>query len=52
MNKKIGIIGGAGFLGSRLADRLKADNFNFLIFDIDDRDIDTLKVDIKLIFPF
>ena len=47
MNKKIGIIGGAGFLGSRLADRLKADNFNFLIFDIDDRDIDTLKVDVR-----
>ena len=47
MSKKIGIIGGAGFLGSRLADRLKADNFDYLIFDIDDGDIDTHKIDVR-----
>ena len=47
MSKKIGIIGGAGFLGSRLADRLKADNLDFLVLDIDDRDSNTHKVDVR-----
>ena len=47
MNKKIGIVGGAGFLGSRLADRLKTNNADYVIFDVDDSDIKTVRVDVK-----
>ncbi len=47
MTKKIGIIGGAGFLGSRLAERLKSTNAIYEIFDIDDENINTIKVDVR-----
>ena len=54
-NKKIAIIGGSGFLGTRLADLLTRENINFEIFDIarspkyksttlDVEDIESLKV--------
>lgn len=46
MRKKIGIIGGAGFLGTRLTDRLKSTNHDYKVFDIDDKNIDTFKVDV------
>lgn len=47
MNKKIGIVGGAGFLGSRLANRLKTNSIDYMIFDINDNDINTVKVDVR-----
>lgn len=54
-HKKIAIIGGSGFLGTRLADQLTKENINFEIFDIasspkyksttlDVEDIESLKV--------
>jgi len=47
MNKKIGIVGGAGFLGSRLADRLKTNSADYVIFDVNDSDINTVKADVR-----
>jgi len=46
MKEKIAIIGGGGFLGTRLAKRM-AGNYNFDVFDISRKDSDNIYIDVE-----
>ena len=45
--KYVGIIGGSGFLGTRLRERLIQSNLNFLVGDIQIGNLETIKVDVQ-----
>ena len=47
MKKIIGIVGGAGFLGTRLANRLDKSGSDYAIYDIDKSNEATIKLDVE-----
>ena len=49
MKEKISIIGGAGFLGTKLSEILKKKDFNFNLYDINDKQETIKKIDVESI---